>query len=86
MSSVFEIAKKINKEYSDNKLAITADVTPHYVKLSTGALGMDYPLFGGLPEGRIITFAGLFHSGKTTAACLAVSAYQRKYPEKTCVY
>lgn len=86
MSSVFEIAKKLNKEFSDNKLAITADVTPHYTKLSTGALGMDYPLFGGLPEGRIITFAGLFHSGKTTAACLAMSAYQRKYPEKTCVY
>lgn len=36
---------------------------------------MDYPLYGGLPEGRIITFAGLFHSGKSTAACLAVSAY-----------
>ena len=86
MSSVLEIAKKINKEFSDNKLAITANVTPHYVKLSTGALGMDYPLFGGLPEGRIITFAGLFHSGKTTAACLALSAYQRKYPNKTCVY
>lgn len=86
MSSVLDIAKKLNKEYSDNELAIMADVSPEYTRLSTGAFGFDYPLFGGLPEGRIITFAGLFHSGKTTAACLALSAYQRKYPNKTCVY
>lgn len=86
MASVLETAKKLNKEYQDNKLAIFANVSPEYTKLATGAFGMDYPLYGGLPEGRIITFAGLFHSGKSTAACLAVSAYQRKYPEKTCVY
>lgn len=86
MASVLELAKKLNKEYKDDKLAIVADVTPKYERLATGAFGLDYPLFGGLPEGRIITFAGLFHSGKTTAACLAVSAYQRKYPNKTCVY
>ena len=86
MASVFEIAKKLNKEYSDNKLAIKASVVPDYTRLSTGAFGLDYPLFGGLPEGRIATFAGLFHSGKTTAACLAMAAYQRKYPNKVCVY
>ena len=86
MASVLELAKQLNKTYKDDKLAVTADVTPVYEKLATGAFGLDYPLFGGLPEGRIITFAGLFHSGKTTAACLAVAAYQRKYPERTCVY
>ena len=75
MSTVLDIAKKLNKQYSDDKLAIVADVTPEYTKLSTGAFGMDYPLMGGIPEGRIVTYAGLFHSGKTTAACLTVSAY-----------
>lgn len=84
--NVLDIAKKLNKEFKDDKLATIANVTPTYEKLPIGALGFDYPLFGGLPEGRIITFAGLFHSGKSTAACLAMSAYQRKYPEKTCVY
>ena len=84
--SVLDCAKRLNKSYKDDKLVVMADITPTYEKLATGAFGLDYPLFGGLPEGRIITFAGLFHSGKTTAACLAVSAYQRKYPEKTCVY
>lgn len=86
MASVLELAKKLNKEYQDDKLAVLANIRPEYTKLETGAFGLDYPLYGGLPEGRIITFAGLFHSGKTTAACVALSAYQRKYPDKTCVY
>lgn len=86
MPSVLELAKKLNKSYNDDKLAITADITPKYTRLATGAFGFDYPLMGGIPEGRIITYAGLFHSGKSTAACMSMSAYQRKYPERTCVY
>ena len=83
---VLDLAKKLNKRYDDDKLAITADITPIYTRVATGAFGFDYPLQGGLVEGRIITLAGLFHSGKTAAACLAVAAYQRKYPDKVCVY
>ena len=86
MSTIAEIAKKLNKEFGDNTLAIKADITPTYERMSTGAFGLDYPLFGGLVYGRIVTFAGLFHSGKTTAACLALGAYQRANPDKTCVY
>ena len=86
MASVLEIAKKLNREFKDDKLAIKADVTPDYERMPTGAFGFDYPLYGGLPMGRICTFAGLFHSGKTSAACLAMAAYQRKYPEQICVY
>ncbi len=86
MASVLEIAKKLNREFKDDKLAIKADITPEYERMPTGAFGLDYPLYGGLPLGRICTFAGLFHSGKTSAACLAMAAYQRKYPDKICVY
>lgn len=86
MSSILEIAKKLNAEFDDKTLAVKADVTPNYVRLPTGAFGLDYPLYGGLVYGRIITFAGLFHSGKTTAACLALGAYQRANPDKMCVY
>lgn len=84
--NVLEVAKKLNKEFKDDKLAIKADITPDYVRMPTGAFGFDYPLYGGLPKGRICTFAGLFHSGKTSAACLAMAAYQRKYPDQVCVY
>lgn len=86
MASVLEIVKKLNKEYNDDKLMIKADIVPEYERLITGAFGLDYPLYGGLPLGRIITFAGLFHSGKTTAACCVLGAYQRKYPNRQCVY
>ena len=49
---VLELAKKLNKKYGDDKLAITADITPKYTRVATGAFGFDYPLQGGLPEGR----------------------------------
>ena len=84
--TVLELAKKLNKEFKDDKLAIKADITPTYERMPTGAFGLDYPLYGGLPLGRICTFAGLFHSGKTSAACLAMAAYQRRYPDQLCVY
>jgi recombination protein RecA len=49
-------------------------------------MGVDYPLYGGLPYGRMAVFAGLEHSGKTTAACAQLAAYQRENPDKICVY
>lgn len=86
MASIKEIVKKLNKEFEDDTLAIKADVSPNYKRMPTDAFGLDYPLYGGLVYGRIHTFAGLFHSGKTSAACLCMSAYQRTHPEQTCVY
>ncbi len=86
MASILEIAKKLNKEYKTDKLAVVANIKPTYERLSTGALGLDYPLFGGLPLGRICVFSGLQHSGKSTAACAVLAAYQRRFPQQTCVY
>lgn len=86
MSSVLEIIKKLNKEYSDENLITTSNIMPDYERLACGALGMDYPLFGGLPLGRICIYSGLQHSGKTTAALCELAAYQRKFPNKICFY
>lgn len=83
---VLEKAKKLNKEYKNDNLAVIADVVPHYERLSTGAIGLDFPLFGGLPLGRTVVFAGLEHSGKSTGACVALAAFQRKFPDKMCIY
>ena len=47
---------------------------------------MDYPLFGGLPYGRIVVFSGKQHSGKTTAAFAQLAAYQRENPDKSCLF
>jgi recombination protein RecA len=49
-------------------------------------MGVDYPLYGGLPYGRMAVFAGLEHSGKTTAACAQLAAYQRENPDSICCY
>lgn len=86
MASVLETAKRLNKEFQDDKLIIKSDVAPDYKRLACGALGMDYPLFGGLPYGRICVYSGKPHSGKTTAAACELAAYQRANPDKTCVY
>lgn len=84
--SVLDCAKKLNREFADDKLAIVANIVPEYNRLATGAFGFDYPLYGGIPYGRILTYSGLPHSGKTSASCMSVSAYQRANPDKMCVY
>lgn len=86
MSSVLDIAKKLNKAYKNDKLALKADVIPSYRRLACNDLGADFPLYGGIPYGRIITISGKEHSGKTTGACVFLAAYQRANPERTCVY
>ena len=86
MSSVLDIAKKLNKAYKNDKLALQADVIPSYQRLACNDLGADFPLYGGIPYGRIITVSGKEHSGKTTGACVFLAAYQRANPERTCVF
>ena len=86
MASILEIAKQLNKEYKDDNLAIVSSVKPNYTRMPASALGLDYILGGGIPLGRIIEFSGLQHSGKTTAACVVLAAYQRAFPDKTCIY
>ena len=86
MASIADIAKKLNKEYKMDDLCIKSKIKPQYERLACGALGMDYPLFGGLPLGRICVYSGLQHSGKTTAACCELAAYQRKFPDRICVF
>lgn len=86
MASVLEVAKKLNRAYKNDKLAITADVMPSYRRLPCNDLGVDFPLYGGLPYGRIVTVSGKEHSGKTTAACVFLAAYQRANPDKTSVF
>ena len=86
MASLLEIAKQINKSYKDANLAIISDIKPEYKRLATNAFGLDYILGGGPVLGRIIELSGVEHSGKTTAACVILAAYQRAFPDKMCVY
>ena len=86
MSSIRDIAKQLNKEYKTESLVLKSNIKPQYERLRNHALGMSYPLFGGLPLGRLCVYSGLQHSGKTTAACCELAAFQRQFPDKTCVF
>lgn len=86
MVSVLEKAKLLNKQFQNKNLALVADVTPVYKRFACGDLGMDFPLYGGLPEGRIVVYSGKPHSGKTTAACVELAAYQREHPDRICAF
>lgn len=86
MATFAEIAKKINKEYGNNNIIRKSDIIPAYRRLASGALGMDYVLYGGIPYGRVCVYSGKQHSGKTTAAIAELAAYQRENPDRTCMY
>ena len=80
------MAQKLNKEFKNDMLAIRADITPTYERLACGDLGMDFPLYGGLPKGRVVVFSGKEHSGKTLSAIVEMAAYQREHPDRICVF
>lgn len=85
-TSIADIAKKINKEYENDSVLRKSDIIPAYKRLASGALGMDYVLFGGLPYGRICVYSGQQHSGKTCAAMAELAAYQKENPDKICIF
>lgn len=85
MSNVSEIAKKLNKAWKQEILT-SGNILPECQRVSLGSLGADYALYGGIPLGCLTVFAGLQHSGKTTAACQAMAQYQRMFPDRTCIY
>ena len=85
MSSVLEIAKSINKAWKTDVLT-SADLIPECKRFSMGTLSADYALYGGLPEGKLIVYAGESGSGKSLVAAKAMSEYQKQNPDKICVY
>ena len=75
--SLVEVMKKISKKYGDNVVRVGAqDLTVDGV-LSLGSPSLDFCIYGGVPEGRIVEFSGPEGSGKTTNAFLAAASYQR---------
>ena len=85
MSSVLDIAKSINKAWKTDVIT-SADLIPECERFSMGTLSADYALYGGLPEGKLIVYAGESGSGKSLAAVKAMSDYQDKHPDRTCIY
>lgn len=82
---VSEIARDINKAWK-KEVITPGDVIPECERFSMGTLSADFSLYGGLPEGKLVVYAGESGSCKSLLSALAMAQYQRKHPDRTCVY
>ena len=69
------VLKDISKRYGDNVAKFGAEDLAVDGILSLGSPMVDYCLYGGIPEGRIVEFAGAEGSGKTTTAFMVAASY-----------
>lgn len=83
--NVLEIAKGINKAWK-KEVITSGDIIPECERFSMGTLSADYALYGGLPEGKLIVYAGESGSCKSLLSALAMAQYQKKHPDRTCIY
>lgn len=67
--------KDIAKKYGDNVAKFGAEDLAVDGVLSLGSPMVDFCLYGGIPEGRIVEFAGAEGSGKTTTAFMVAASY-----------
>ena len=75
--SLSDVIKNISKKYGDRVVSIGVEDLESDGVLSLGSPSLDFCIYGGLPEGRIVEFSGAEGSGKTTNAFLAAASYQR---------
>lgn len=83
--NVLDIAKGINKAWK-KEVITSGDIIPECERFSMGTLSADYALYGGLPEGKLIVYAGESGSCKSLLSALAMAQYQKKHPDRTCIY
>ena len=80
-----EVLKGIQKKYGESVVKFGVEDLGVDGLLSLGSPALDFCIYGGIPEGRIVEFSGQEGSGKTTNAFLAAAAYQRaelqRHPE-----
>ena len=80
--SLKTVLKNISKKYGENVAKFGADSLEVDGILSLGSPMIDYVLYGGIPEGRIVEFSGAEGSGKTSTSFLVAASYQRKELER----
>ena len=73
-----EVLKGISKKYGDNVAKFGAEELAIDGVLSLGSPMIDYCLYGGIPEGRIVEFSGAEGSGKTSTSFLVAASYCRE--------
>nr|CAI9751162.1 UvsX-like recombinase [Caudoviricetes sp.] len=83
MSKIDVLIKEINKEYKEDIAFKGNDIEVYkYEKVPFSSPRLNYMLYGGLPMGRMIEFAGPEKSGKTTTALDMVKQCQLKFKKE----
>lgn len=78
MLTLDDVLKDISKKYGDSVAKFGADDLEVDGILSLGSPMIDYCLYGGVPEGRIIELCGAEGSGKTSTSFLIAASFQRE--------
>lgn len=86
MPQVLEILKTINKEYKNDSLVKVGCKIIDYDAIKFSSPTANYPLFKGIPKGRIIEISGLEGSGKTSLASDLIAQAQKEEPDKKCIF
>lgn len=79
--TLFDVLKDIEKISGKSSVMQGVEVKD-LDRIPLPAMLMNRMLYGGIPVGRLIEFAGKEHSGKTTTACMVIGAYQKKEKQK----
>lgn len=82
MASTLDIIKQINKKHKNESLVTLGNAIINCEKLAFPSPSANYPLYGGLPEGRVVQISGLESSGKTTLALTWLAQYQKTHPDR----
>lgn len=84
-SALLKVRQHLNKHYGAGT-AQKAVLKPICRHLATGVFTLDLALLGGLPENYPFMIYGENSSSKTTMMLRIVASFQRKYPDKVCVW
>lgn len=83
MSKLDSLIKQINKDYKETIAFNGKDAALiKYEVVPFSSPRLNYMMYGGLPMGRMIEFAGADKSGKTTTALDMVKNCQKKFEEE----
>lgn len=85
MAEIDNLIAEVNKKYKTEIIRKASDLKSiEFIPYSSPQ--MNYLTRGGVPVGRMIELVGLPQSGKTTTALDIIANFQKKYPERYCVY
>ena len=85
MAEIDNLIAEVNKKYKTEIIRKASDLKSiEFIPYTSPQ--MNYLTRGGVPVGRMVELVGLPQSGKTTTALDIIANFQKKYPDKYCVY